>query len=320
MGRKVLVNIEATPSCPARCAMCPRDLVSERGFISVDAVERTVSQLSPDFVWEVDLAGRGEPTLHPEFPQLLRIMRSSGIPTDLTTTAVSFTPTNLAACVDNADIIRLSVSSVHQETFDKVHIGLNFERIWRNIAALGEAAANKVIVHLTGGPVIYDHLPETVEQLRQIGYRNFRLLPLWNRGGSVADRMDNERRIALMGRLQIAASEAEYSGTTGRFVFLMNTVVNKLRNAAFCPVGDASVFVDHQGRILGCIQDFGGTSVLGDIWHDSIRDIVERRIPHLGRMPICRDCNTHKVALASHMFNFLKRAVRLPDRAVRRTG
>jgi MoaA/NifB/PqqE/SkfB family radical SAM enzyme len=312
MARKILVNIEATPSCPAQCSMCPRDLVTDKGFISIQAVERIVSQISPDFVWEVDLAGRGEPTLHPQFPALLKIMRSSGILTDLTTTAVAMTPANITACADNVDVIRLSVSSLDPETFGKVHIGLDHARIWRNIEALAEAAADKVIVHLTGGPVIYDHLPQTVERLRTLGYRNFRLLPLWNRGGSVESQMDNERRTSLMRTLKIDASEAEYSGTVGRFSYLLHTLGNAIRNPAFCPVGDSSIFINYEGTILGCIQDFGGTSVLGNIWDNTISEIVESRVKSLGRMPVCTNCNTNRAALKSQMFNLLKPRIRLP--------
>ena len=36
---------------------------------------------------------------------------------------------------------------------------------------------------MTGGSVIYEGLEITVEKLREIGFREFRLFPLWNRAG-----------------------------------------------------------------------------------------------------------------------------------------
>src|SRR5262245_36792290 len=67
ISKKVLINVEATPSCPAACSMCPRESIKEYGFISLEMMDRIVSQIDPSYVWELDLAGRGEPTIHPEF-------------------------------------------------------------------------------------------------------------------------------------------------------------------------------------------------------------------------------------------------------------
>ena len=302
LARKVLVNIEATPSCPAACSMCPRSEIKDHGYLSLETMEKIVAQLDPSYVWEVDLAGRGEPTIHPQFHELLKIMKKPGIPTDVTTTGVTFTDRNIEACVKYVDVIRLSVSSIRKETFDKVHIGLKFDKIWRNIEALAQAAASKVIVHLTGGPVIYEHLPETVEHLRKLGYTQLRLFPLWNRGGTVSTNQDHQRRNQLLKDLQIAASEDEYSTGTGKVRFFLNTLLGKMQNIHYCPVGDGSVSISYKGDILGCFQDFGHVSNVGNINDDHLKNIIQRRVKELGRMEICNGCNSNKVVLKRPMF------------------
>lgn len=157
--------------------MCPRDLIRDEGFMSLSTMEKIISQINPLDFWEIDLAGRGEPTIHPQFSELTEIMRRSQIKTGVVTTGVTFNEKNARAAGANLDRIRLSVSSFHKETFDKVHIGLDHARIWTNIKNIASYAADKVIIHLTGGPVIYDRLPETVSHLRNLGFTKIHLFP-----------------------------------------------------------------------------------------------------------------------------------------------
>lgn len=297
LPKKILVNLEPTPSCPAACAMCPRSLVKESGFMTLDTMEKIVSQLDPSFVWELDLAGRGEPTIHPELPELLEIMRRPGIPTGIVTTGVTFTQKNVDAIVKNIDHVRLSVSSINRSTFEKVHIGLHYDKIWKNIATLAEAAAHKAIIHLTGGPDIYEHLPETVDHLRKLGFERLHLFPLWNRGGALDHNLDAARRQQLMIELQLTAAESEYSTGVGKVKFFTNLLLGRLQNNKYCFVGDSSISISYEGKILGCFQDFGHSSNLGHINKDQIKTILRQRLTQLGKMKICQDCNANKVGL-----------------------
>lgn len=302
MLKKVLVNVEATPSCPASCSMCPRSAIKDYGFITLETMEKIVSQIDPTYVWELDLAGRGEPTIHPEFHELLRIMKKAGVLTDVTTTAVTFNQKNIDACVQDVDVIRLSVSSVHKEVFDKVHIGLDFEKIWRNIAALAEAAASKVIVHLTGGPVIYPTLPDTVARLRSLGFKSIFLFPLWNRGGDINARLESSYRSQLVKDLNLNLSESEYKSGMGRIRFLLNAIAGTIQNRNFCAIGDGSVSISYKGDILGCFQDFGHVSNIGHIYGDNLKDIIKSRVKLLGNMQVCQGCNSRQAVMKFPMF------------------
>jgi MoaA/NifB/PqqE/SkfB family radical SAM enzyme len=302
LPRKVLVNIEATPSCPAACSMCPRWAVKDSGYLSLETMDKIVTQIDPSYVWEVDLAGRGEPTIHPEFHELLRMMKRTGVVTDVTTTGVTFTQRNIDACVQHVDVVRLSVSSIVPEVFAKVHIGLDYHKIWRNIRALGEAAGDKVYVHLTGGPVIYDSLPQTVSALRESGFSHFYLFPLWNRGGEVDSRTDNARRARLASELDLRISESEYKTGTGKVNFFLNAVIGSLQNRRYCAIGDGSVSISYRGEILGCFQDFGHVSNVGHIDRVSLREHIRQRVRELGNMKICEGCNSRKAVMPLRMF------------------
>lgn len=314
MLKKILVNVEATPSCPASCSMCPRSAINDYGFISLETMDKIVSQIDPSYVWELDLAGRGEPTIHPEFHELLKMMKRPGVLTDVTTTAVTFNNKNIDACVDNVDVIRLSVSSIQREIFEKVHIGLDYEKIWRNIASLAEAAADKVIVHLTGGPVIYESLPETVAHLRKLNFKNIYLFPLWNRGGGVSVELESRRRTQLVSDLELNVSESEYKTGMGKIGFFVNALMGKIQNKNFCAIGDGSLSISFKGEILGCFQDFGHTSNIGHIDNDPLKQIIKSRVKKLGNMAICEGCNSNKAVMLMPMFfNKSKTSKRVDD-------
>jgi MoaA/NifB/PqqE/SkfB family radical SAM enzyme len=297
LTRKILLNIEATSNCSASCSMCPRTQIDSFGFMEPETCERLISQVDARRVWEICLAGRGEPTLHPRFPRLLEIVAASGIRTAVVTTGVNLNRKNLDACVRHADRIRLSVSSARRDLFAKIHVGLDYDRVWDRIETLAGEAAPKVFVHLTGGPDIYAGLPETVERLRELGIRNFQLLPLWNRGGGIDSRIENRARIAMATALGLTLSEEEHLQMP-RWLFPFHLLGHKLTNRRHCPVGDSSMSVSYEGEFLGCFQDFGHTSVVGSVFTDSLDGIVRSRRAKLGRMPICKGCDAHKVALA----------------------
>ena len=296
-NHKILLNVEPTPDCPAACSMCPRDQIKDKGFMKVETFEKILKQVDSSFVWELDLAGRGEPTIHPEFATFGEMMARRGFVSGVVTTAVAMTDRNIDAARNHFDRIRLSVSSYRKDVFDKVHIGLNHKKIWSNIASLAAAAADKTIVHLVGGPVIYDALPETVAHLRQLGFTRIHLFPLWNRGGAFAAPQDNLRRQQIMRDLNLPASESEYWSGTGKLKYLANAAASRIVNSKFCAVGNSSLSIAHDGKILGCYQDFGHTSIIGHLDSHPLSEIMAGRTRQVGNMKICNGCNANVAAM-----------------------
>jgi MoaA/NifB/PqqE/SkfB family radical SAM enzyme len=295
--RKIMLNIEPTSNCTAACSMCPRSQIDSFGYLTLEIFEKVLSQAHPSQVWEICLAGRGEPTLHPRFPELTRRLSETGIPCSVVTTGANLNRKNLDACIRDLNHIRLSVSSAQRDLFAKIHVGLNYDRIWGNIEALAKEAGKKIIVHLTGGPEIYPGLPETVNRLRAIGVEQFRLLPLWNRGGDISSRTENQARRNWVKSLGISMTEKEHMQMP-LWLFALNLIGHKARNLDYCPVGDSSVSMSYKGELLGCFQDFGHTSVLGSVNGVSLSEMVRLRRLRLGKMPICINCDAKKVALS----------------------
>lgn len=291
--RKILLNVELTTICKAACSMCPREAVPKNKLLSEHLFDEIMNNIDPNMIWEIDFSGRGEPLLHPLFCYFIKKAANHGITTAVVTTSNNYNQDIEFHLSNYTDIIRLSVSSYNIKTFKKVHCGLNFKDTWANIEKIAEHNAHKTIIHLTGGEIIYDDLEYTVDKLKDLGFKSFRLFPLWNRAGN-NDEISNEknRRKYIMEKLNILPSESEYDGGDKKS-FIEDYKVNIIQNPHYCMVGDSSLFITSEGNVLGCFQDFSEKCVVGNIQNDTIRNILIKRKVNIGNYKICYKCNSN---------------------------
>lgn len=296
-SKKILINIETASACFADCAMCPRDVIPKHGKMSMETLEKALSTAAPHFVHEISFAGRGEPALHPRIVDFLKYARGTGITTSLVTTGTTMTAEKAAPIMENVDILRLSVSSYEPQAFQRVHRGLDYKKVWSNIERLAEIAPEKVTVHLTGGPTIYETLPHTVKFLREHGINKILLFPLWNRGGDIETKQNKDGRLQLQKDLQLTPSEAEYGGGSENNAFQRDWQEGLAKNDTYCAVGDSSISINYDGKITGCFQDFGQTSVLTDVFNADLFALWQERKAILGKMPVCQRCEVNNVSV-----------------------
>lgn len=278
----ILINIELTTSCIADCYMCPRKNMNRKGFMKIETVKKIQERINDycDKIWEVDFSGRGEPTRHPLFYEISSILKTISKPLAVVTTGENLTESVFQAFGDNLDKIRLSVSSIIQDDFLKVHRGLNYKQTWDNIRIIADNFASKTVVHLTGGEPILESLPETVEYLKELGFSEFYIFPLWNRGGSTEFNSDRIKRQNYIEKLGIKSSETEYLDSSD------------FTNG--CPIANKSIFILNDGDVLSCFQDFKASSISGNIFLNDLLEIENLKKKQTGCLDICKNCNSKK--------------------------
>ncbi|MDR1627787.1 MAG: radical SAM protein [Oscillospiraceae bacterium] len=296
MKIKRLINIELTSNCPAHCAMCPRDQVKEKGFMPYETLKNIIDQIGNVNVWEITFSGRGEPTLHPDLPEMLSLCKKSPVTNALITTAVIMNKNNIEACGKNLDILRLSVSSFHKGTFEKIHRGLDYYKIWENINNLTDAMPQKIKVHFVGGETIYEHLKETIEFFHKKNIYSLYIFPLWNRGGNIAAKDSIKKRQDLMDRFHLLPIEDEFC-IKDKCIFNTYMQSKTSINKNYCFHGDSSALITFKGDMLGCFQDFGSNNAIGNVNQNSLKELLEKRFYRLGNMDICKGCNSNLVTM-----------------------
>ena len=295
MKIKRLINIELTSNCPARCAMCPRSQIKEKGFMSYKTLKNIVDQIQENNIWEITFSGRGEPTLHPHLPEMLNLCKKSSVTSALITTAVAMNKDNIEAC-KNIDVIRLSVSSFDKNTFEKIHRGLDYYKVWQNIDNLTNAIPEKIKVHLVGGETIYEHLEETINFFHKKNINSLYIFPLWNRGGNITAKDNMEKRQKLIDHFHLLPIEDEFC-IKDRYIFNNYMQSKTLLNKKYCFHGDSSALITFKGDMLGCFQDFGSNNIIGNINEHSLKELLEKRFYKLGNMDICKGCNSNLVTM-----------------------
>jgi len=89
-----LVDVKITDYCPYGCDFCYQDSTPEGRHAPMDRIQRLALAMWEMRVFEVAIGG-GEPTLHPDFVEILKTFRASGI-------VPNFTTKNLAWLNDNS--------------------------------------------------------------------------------------------------------------------------------------------------------------------------------------------------------------------------
>lgn len=285
---KRLLNIEVTSYCYADCLMCPRDEVKSLGYIEMNTIDQIVEKVNGVDLWEISISGRGEPLLHPDLELILKKLKQLNCPISIVSTGTYLNSENLDPIIEHIDKLRLSVSSIKPSVFKQIHRGLDYDKTWANIKEIIDIASDKLVIHLVGGEIIFDGLEETVEYLRDRGVEELYLMPLWNRAGELSQSADVGKRLELIRKLKIMASENEYLNEDKK-------IANE--QCKYCSIGDSSLSINYKGELVGCFQDFANENILGDLRSDNLYTLIENRRKILGKMNICRECNSAQAVI-----------------------
>jgi len=278
-----LLNLEATSNCLADCSMCPRDCVKDFGYISLETIDKVIEKVKNYLLYEISISGRGEPTFHPQLLEIIKKLKILKTNISVVTTTDGINENNYQALLDELDILRISVSSIDELIFQKIHRGLDYDKIWKNIDKLVNYNPEKIHIHLVGGEETYCALEETIKYFKAHDVNNIYLFPLWNRGGNVVEQDILDLRKKLVEKYNIFYSEDEY---------LSQEKIKMLQNPNYCPIGDTSIMVNYKGDMIGCFQDFENLTKICNV-NDS-NDFIVDRAKVLKKMLVCKSCNSNR--------------------------
>lgn len=131
IGTNYTIEIEVTNYCNAKCVFCAnKQLKRSRGFLSVSDFESfvyKVLELNEDHFFRrysekmyprITFCGLGEPLLHPEISQIVRIAHNAGMYTQLVTNGMLLTPKNLQQLKDaHLDEMAISLHSINSDNY-----------------------------------------------------------------------------------------------------------------------------------------------------------------------------------------------------------
>ena len=135
------LKIDIVGSCNLRCPSCPvgnLGYVNPTGLLDLDLFRRILEKADREYqLHMVSLFNWGEPFLHPELPELIRIVRRRGLRCQISS--------NLNIMRNEEEVLRaepnrfrISLSGITQETYGKTHARGEIEVVKENMIKLAE--------------------------------------------------------------------------------------------------------------------------------------------------------------------------------------
>jgi radical SAM protein with 4Fe4S-binding SPASM domain len=270
------INLEPTSFCNLKCIICSYDDSRPKGYLDKQTAELALRQAVDLGVTEVRFFLAGEPFFHPHLCEFIRSAKEKGLLTLIHTNG-SFLPEDRARKVIDAglDKISFSLDGEKAEEYESVRIGAKFDHTLNNVIRFLEIKKRKggkfplTTIQVIKLPSFInpDNITRTFRGIfRQLPVDEFLLLKpfVWP---------EQERR--------------EFNPAVGCKFYP-------------CMIPWSSLSVGWDGRVFWCCGDLNGKGVLGDIHHNTLREIwngetmmkIRRGLARgeLEDLPLCRNC------------------------------
>jgi len=138
------VQVEPTTACNARCLYCPRTVLGdtwEDRFLPLPRFRALLPALAR--AGHAHLQGWGEPLLHPDFLDMVRLAKAAGVRVGTTTNAMLLSEARIAGLLDaGLDVLAVSLAGVGPEN-DRVRTGTRAARVLEALDAVAAAKARR---------------------------------------------------------------------------------------------------------------------------------------------------------------------------------
>lgn len=135
-GMPLSISIEPTTTCNLQCPECPsglRKFTRPTGFIKKETVEEIVKQLG-NYLFYVTFYFQGEPLLHKQFAEFVRLLKMKKIVVATSTNAHYLTAEKSQEIIDSGlDRLIISLDGTDAKTYSIYRKGGNFDTVISNI-------------------------------------------------------------------------------------------------------------------------------------------------------------------------------------------
>lgn len=136
-----IIKIETVMGCNLRCAMCPvpqaRSLMNGRTFAMMsDAIFQKVLDAVSDTPRSVSLNQMGEPLLHGNIVEYVRLAKARGHQVSLTTNATKLSEDlGERLLLAGLDQMTVSIDGVTEQTYESIRVGARYHAVRENVEA-----------------------------------------------------------------------------------------------------------------------------------------------------------------------------------------
>ena len=185
------VDIELAGKCNLKCSMCSYGLEtfdkSKQGMMPKAMAYKVLNEASDLGVKAIKFNFRGEPGLHKDLAELVKFAKSLNfVDVFINTNMLAFTEKRLVELAGaGLDKIIVSVDGADKETYEKVRVGGNFDKLLLNIKRFKHLSTTKVILQMVG------EKPDP--RLKDIPADGYRFVKIQDRSGKADNKRERRR-------------------------------------------------------------------------------------------------------------------------------
>ena len=267
------IHIELNNTCNLGCIMCSyRNMKRKKQFMTMELFKKIINDCSKNGIRYVRLFAMGEPLMHPKLFEMIKYAKSHGIGfADINSNANLLTKDRARKIIESGlDRVVFSVDGNTQNTYGKIRVGGNLEKVKENITYLvkmrKEMKKRKPQIFIQS-----IRMKETEKEIDGV-------VKYWEKlvdGVGIVDVMNQGGQVPEMGDASEVRRPCPY-------LWNMMTV---------CANGDVSVCcIDTE-----CVLNVGNVNKknLREIWHgdkiNKMRELHKQR--KFKSMPLCGNCS-----------------------------
>lgn len=285
----ISVELHLTDCCNLNCEWCTdKELRKNAATLKMEAIERLLLEFR-EHGTGVTLEGGGEPTLHPQFHEILETGRRFGVDMGLITNGVA----DISSDADKLKWIRVSLDSSTREEYRREKGVDHFERVLGNLEKLSESR-NPEKTFVGVGYVLtkrnQSNLIGLMKRLNNIGIDYIYLRPV-EEADDIAPSFDD--------LLELRRKLAEFTADM-RLKYMLpiqDRVIDK--NAELpCIAHSLTSIIHANGEVALCEKRRGDGIMLGsiyensfeEIWHSSCREEASQKLLDADSQRFCSAC------------------------------
>lgn len=304
--RKLRVNyfpffiwIEPTNHCNFKCMTCPqgRGYTSEKGYIQIETYKKVIEELRVFSPMMISLHLGGEPLLHKDLPEMIRLAKEKGFEVTIASNAGLLTKEKSKELIEaGLDGITVNFTS-SRENFEKSYKGAPWDKVLENMKGFLELKKTKgkpkphfvIQVLSENGEDIA--IKNDVNALKQLFYglpcNSVITMPIHNWPGNYAYRSFEKNRY------------------------------KERRKYSPCSHLWSSLAIRWNGDVVPCCRDLQGGMVLGNVNNESLIDIwnndkiIDLRKKHrdfkYDEIAICKNCS--RIWERTTLYNMIKNQI-----------
>lgn len=271
-GKPIRLIVDPTNHCDLSCPLCPtgqgRD-ERRRGMMSLEHFDRLIREAAP-YLFDIDFYCWGEPLLHRELPQMIRLASRLGVASIVSTHLNRLSPELAEELVDSG-LQRLTVSldGASRDSYRVYRQGGDFDAVLKNVALLAEAKARlrrrrpKIVWQF----LVMKHNEHEVDEAKrtypELGFDALSLRPMRCDLGQELQLDDSEKAARTLGMLPKALRWSRYDAEAGR----------RLHPAKRCLFLWTQCVVHPDGAVSPCCGVYEPTHDAGNAFADGLTSV-----------------------------------------------